>query len=252
MSRLRPLAVLAMLVWAAGCSSIRQHGAEVDPAAVRARLGQAPCAVASLLIKIEPKEGEGELFTLRLWVAGDGRVRVLAHKLDVDFLSALVEADGSYVALLPREKVWTRGHLGSPDDPLLLRDLAVMVAEVCQGPIPPGAATAADGHWRIRDAAGWTADLAFDPVSGKPSGKRLLAADGSEGRRLAYARWQVFDGLDRPTAVVLNVVGDTATYAIRLKSLDAPPGISAERMALHIPEGASEIAVAEFAKRVGE
>lgn len=252
------LAVLAICLFAAGCTGIRPGGpAPADPPAadaLRARLGAAACVTASLLVRIVGADGEGEIFTLRLWAPGDGRVRVLANKLDVDFLTALVAADGTYTAVLPRARLWTRGRLGGADDPVLLRDLALLVAEVAQGPVPARAAVGAgpDGQWRFADpATGWQAAVRIGG-DGLPSGKTLSGRDGAELRRLAYSRWQDFDGLHRPSVTELRAAGDPSVCTIRVKTLDAPPTISPERMALAVPDGAAEVAPAEFTRRIGD
>lgn len=248
---MRPLFLAACLCLAACTGPVRPSPPDV--AALRARLGSAPCVAASLLVRIVPPEGEGELFTLRVWSPPDGRVRVLAHKLDVDFLSALVAADGTYLAVLPRERVWARGRLGSASDPVLLRDLALLVAEVRHGPLPPGMTVtpAAARCVRFSDqGTGWTAELDIG-ADGLPLGKRLLAADGSEVRRLRYDRWQAFEGLLRPSVVGLTVTGDPATCTIRLKSFDAPPAISDERMQLQPPAEAVEVSPEDLARQLG-
>jgi hypothetical protein len=246
------LLVLALCLSGAACTT-PPRPAPPDVEALRARLGSASCVAAALLVRIVPVDAEGELFTLRVWSPADGRVRVIAHKLDVDFLSALVAADGSYTAVLPREKIWTRGRLGGAGDPLLLRDLSLLVAEIRHGPLPPDAA-AVSGPGRTLGfpdrATGWEAVLNLG-VDGLPVGKRLLAADGGEQRRLSYDRWQGFDGLLRPSVVGLTVAGDPGSCTVRLKSLDAPPTISDERMTLRLPEAAVEVAPAELARRIG-
>lgn len=247
---MRFLILAVCLVCAACTGPVRPSPPATD--ALRARLGTASCVAASLLVRVVPPDGEGEMFTLRVWSPPDGRVRVIAHKLDVDFLSALVAADGSYTAVLPREQVWARGRLGSADDPLLLRDLALLVAEIRHGPLPPDAVATPDPDQALRfadRATGWTAVLRLG-ADGLPVGKRLLAADGREQRRLAYDRWQAFEGLQRPSVVGLTVAGDPASCTIRLKSFDAPPMISDERMTLRLPDAAVEVAPQEFARRL--
>jgi hypothetical protein len=215
------------------------------------RLGAAPVVVASLLITVRPAQGDGEMFTLRLWADAAGAVRLRAQKLDVDFLEALVEPDGLYRAWLPREAVATKGRLGGAEDPPLLRDLSLLLGEVRSGPLPPGVVVAAgaDGAWTWAD--GPTAvTLAFG-ADGLPSGKRIATPDGVELRRLGYARWNIFEGLQRPSAVELHVAGDDAVYAVRLKNLDTPPQISNERMHLTVPDDVVWIDAPGFAARMG-
>lgn len=250
---MRSLSLLACVLLSACTSGVRPS--PPDASALSARLGSAGCVTASLLVRIVPvpEADDGEVFTLRIWSPPDGRVRVSAHKLDVDFLSALVMNDGSYTAVLPRERVWARGRLGGAADPVLLRDLALLVAEVRHGPLPASVAVVqgADRTLEFVDpGTGWKAVLGIG-ANGLPVGKRLLAADGSEQRRLTYEHWQGFDGLLRPTVVGLVVAGDPATGTIRLKTLDTPPTISDERMQLHLPESAIEVTPDELARRLG-
>lgn len=235
--------LLGILLLLAGCPDGRQPP-PADPVALQTRLGQAGCVAASLLVRTVPPEGEGEQFSLRLWADGEGRIRVLAQKLDVDFLAALVEADGSYRAHDPRSGTRTAGRLGATDDPALLRDLALLVGEARHGPVPPGATVRTDaaGAWRFA-VAGGEAVVAF--AADLPSGKTL------PGRTLAYERWTTFEGLTRPSLVRLRVDGDPTTYVIRLKALDAPGAISAQRMTLAIPDDAVALEPAEFARRLG-
>lgn len=244
MMRLCPFLILIVL---AACTD-GGRTAGPDAAALRARLGSADVIAASLLVQITPATGEGDVFSVRLWRAGDGAVRLRAQKLDVDFLDALVRADGGYEALLPRERVATAGRLGSPDDPPLLRDLQLLLGELRDGPLPRDAMVGGDARHLTWRQAGWTAelDLAGD---GLPGAKRLVV-DGTVQRELTYARWQAFEGLNRPVQVRLRVPGDDGVLAIRLKSLDTPPVISPERMALRIPEGVERVDAAEFTRRM--
>lgn len=251
-------AVLLALLLLGGCGAgVRQDPpAAAEVPALAARLGQAPCVVASLLIKRLPPEGqgEGELFSLRLWAPPDGRVRVLAQKMDVDFLAALVAADGTFTVLDPRAGVWADGRLGDPAAPSLLRDLALLVGEARHGPVPPDAVAAVgdDGAWRYRDPiTGWDAELTLGGGDGLPAGKLLRGADGGELRRLGYERWTAFEGLQRPGVVRLTVAGDPAAITIRIKDLDAPATVSDERMALRLPEGARQVGLAELLDGLG-
>ncbi len=217
-----------------------------DAAGLRARLGSTDVLAASLLVQLTPAQGEGELFTLRLWCAGDGDVRLRAQKLDVNFLDALVHADGAYEAVLVREHVATTGRLGAPDDPPLLCDLRVLLGELRDGPLPRSAVPAGDARTWTWTADGWITELDLG-ADGLPNAKHL-SADGQAPREMTYARWQNYDGLTRPSQVRLMIDGDTT--AIRLKSLDTPPVISAERMALRVPDDIERVEPSEFSRRM--
>lgn len=243
---MRRLAILAVCLLFAGCpDGSREAGA--DPVGLRQRLGAAEVVAASLLVQLTPRQGEGELFTLRLWRDADGAVRVRAQKLDVDFLDALVRSDGAYEAVLVREGLATAGSLDAADAPPLLSDLRLLLAELRDGPLPRDAVPAGDARlWRWREGER-SVELDLDR-DGLPSAKRLNAG-GTVVRELAYARWQDFEGLRRPSQVRLTVPGGDA-MSVRLKSLDAPPRISAERMALHVPAGAARVEPGEFSRRM--
>lgn len=239
--------VVALALVLAGCADgPRPNGP--DAIGLRARLGSADVISASLLVQLTPAKGEGELFTLRLWRAGDGAVRLRAQKLDVDFLDALVRPDGGYEAVLPRERVATTGKLGSPDDPPLLSDLRLLLSDLGDGPLPRSATPAGDARRLSWSDGDWTAELDL-AADGLPSAKRL-SAGGAVQREVTYARWQAYEGLTRPSQVRLRFAGDDGVTAIRLKSLDTPPVISPERMALRVPEGVERVEPAAFSRRM--
>ena len=241
----RLLVLLIMAVLCAGCPDSRPNPPTPEPL----RLGHADTVVASLLIRTEPVQGEGEQFTLRLWSTADGAVRLRAQKLDVDVLDALVRADGAYDALLVRERVATAGRLGGADDPLLLRDLRLMMSELRDGPLPRGAvATGTAQQLTWPDALGWQAELDLGP-DGLPTAKRLRAGEVVV-RTIAYARWQTNDGLTRASQVRLHGAAEDGVLAIRVKSLDTPPVISPERMALRIPDDVERVDPVEFTQRM--
>jgi hypothetical protein len=245
---MRRLVLLALGVLLAACAQgERPAGPAIVPLAQR--LGRAPVVVASLLIRTEPEQGEGEQFSLRLWATADGAVRLRAKQLDVDFLEALVRADGSYEALLVRERVATAGTLGGPADPPLLRDLSLLMGELRDGPVPPGVSSAGSAVLQTwRDPGGWDAalDLGLD---GLPLAKRL-GADGVVVRSLAYGPWQAYDGLIRSSLVRLRVADIAGLTSIRIKTLDTPPTISAERMVLRLPDGVERVDPATFTLRM--
>lgn len=237
----------ALILVLAGCADGPRPGGP-DAAALRAQLGSADVISASLLVQFTPATGEGELFTLRLWRTGDGAVRLRAQKLDVDFLDALVRPDGGYEAVLPRERVATTGQLGSPDDPPLLSDLRLLLSDLRDGPLPRTAVPTGETRRLAWNDGDWTAELDL-AADGLPSAKRL-SAGGMVQREVTYARWQSYEGLTRPSQVRLRMPGDDGVTAIRLKSLDTPPVISPERMALRVPEGIERVAPAEFSRRM--
>lgn len=216
------------------------------PQTVGQAFGGAATVVASLLVQIVPEQGDAEVFTLRLWSPADRSIRVRVQKLDVAILDALVRPDGAYEALLVRERTATAGRLGAADDPLLLRDLRLLMSELRDGPVPAGVVPDAEGSWD--DPVGWRAqvELGQDALPAL----KVLREGRTEMRRLAYRRWQDFETLRRPSQVELRVHGDPATIRVRVKSLDDPGAISPERMALVIPAEAERVAPGEFERRM--
>jgi hypothetical protein len=241
--------ILLLILSVVGCGTQVRPAASAGAAAdnLRQRLGMAQTVVASLLVQIVPDQGDIELFTLRLWSTADQAIRLRVLKLDVAILDALVQPDGTYEAVLVRERVATRGTLGAPDDPQLLRDLRLLMDELRHGPIPAGVLVA-DGAWTWADPTGWQAQLSMGP-DGLPGSKVLLDGE-TEMRHLVYQRWQTYEGLQRPSQVELRAFGDPSTIRMRVKHLDDPGTVSAERMALSVPVDAERVAPDEFARRM--
>jgi hypothetical protein len=264
------LDALALLV-CAGCFGPRaQVGADAPPVpdataratAVLAAHGQAAAVTCALVIRVKPPQGDALIFTLDLWCPADGRIRVKASKLDVDFCDALVGPDGAFTAFLARSRERVSGNLrdlaaadasGRPAGPSFLAYLALLVEEVKCGPLP------AVGPWRERGGNLVAADPATRltaEVTAKPDGtvasKRLLDDQGKEVLRLDYDRYQAFGQLHRPVRIVLAVAGDPTACTIRLRDCAAVPGIGDERMRLTIPVGVPAIPVGEFIRRLTE
>ncbi|MCS6969851.1 MAG: hypothetical protein RMM29_03705 [Planctomycetota bacterium] len=203
------IAVLAVL----GC----QRAA--PPAAPQ--FGSIGAFAASILLQTRAPDGEGEVFTVRLWRAAQGDARLRVQKLDVDLIDGLLRRDGSFIAWSPRERVATSG--GADAAPPLLADVRWLLRELAEGPEETGVAD--------RDAEG-----------------RPLARVIGE-RRIVYARWQDYDGRWRPSLIRI-VERDGRQIAMRLKALDIVPAISAERLRLSVPEDAAVVAPAAFLERI--
>ncbi len=240
-------------------------------AAALAASGQAGTVTCDLIIRAKSLQGDALLFQLSLWCPEDGRVRVRASKLDFDFIDAVVERDGSFVLELVRSHEVVRGTLGDinvldakghPSGPPFLAYLLLLVSEAKNGALPPRGPYRAvppppgsPPHTRTL--------LAKDPVSGletettlgpddNPLSKRILDAPGTEALRLDYARIEHFHNLVRATKLKLSIPGDDSEYTVRLRTLDAVPAISEERMHFTPSPGDKEISVGEFLKRLNE
>jgi hypothetical protein len=229
---------------------------------VLAEHGQTAAVTGALVIRVKPPQGDALIFTLDLWSPADGRIRVKASKLDVDFCDALVAPDGAFTAFLARSRESVAGNLrdlaaadaqGRPVGPSFLAYLALLVEEVKCGPLP------AVGPWRelggnlvaTDPATRLTAEVVAKP-DGTVASKRLLDDQGKEVLRLDYDRYQAFGQLHRPVRIVLTVAGDPTACTIRLRDCAAVPGVGEERMRLTTPAGTPAIPVGEFIRRLEE
>lgn len=220
----------------------------------------APTVTADLLIRVKAPDGDAILFQISLWCPEDGRIRLKCSKLDVDFIDALVQKNGDFVLELVRSKEVVRGNLrdvhvfdknGAVTGPPFLAYLTLLVQEAKSGPVPDrNITTAKDGIIEAKDpSTGLPVRVEVNPDDTVKS-KRFYDAPGKESVRLDYFRYKTFDHLQRPTQLSLVVPGDPSEYTVRLRQLDAVPAISAERMRFMPSQGATEIGLEEFLKRL--
>jgi hypothetical protein len=221
---------------------------------------QAPTITADLLIRVKAQAGDAIFFQLSLWCPEDGRVRLKCSKLDIDFIDALVQANGDFVLELVRSHEVVRGNLrdihvfdkdGKASGPPFLAYLSLLVQEAKSGPVPDrGVNKAGDGKIFAKDHATGL-DVAVEVnAEDKVVSKRFFDAPDKEAVRLDYFRYQAFGTLQRPTKLELKVPGDPTEYTVRLRQLDAVPAISPDRMRFAPSQGATEIGLEEFLKRL--
>ena len=221
---------------------------------------QAPTITADLLIRVKAQAGDAIFFQLSLWCPEDGRVRLKCSKLDIDFIDALVQANGDFVLELVRSHEVVRGNLrdihvfdkdGKASGPPFLAYLSLLVQEAKSGPVPDrGVNKVGDGKILAKDHATGL-DVAVEVnAEDKVVSKRFFDAPDKEAVRLDYFRYQAFGTLQRPTKLELKVPGDPTEYTVRLRQLDAVPAISADRMRFAPSQGASEIGLEDFLKRL--
>lgn len=224
--------------------------------------GRAETITASLLIRVKPADGDAITFQIFLWCPADGRIRLKASKLDVDFCDALVQADGSFTAVMVRSNEVVRGNLkdisvldqqGKPLGPPFLGYLALLVAEAKTGPIPDQGVTAVhERRIEAKDATsglGVGVDLNADDTA---ASKRFYDAPGKESLRFDYSRYQEFDGLRRPAILKVTVPNDPSDYLVRVREIDVVPSIDPQRMKLEVSQGLKEIKLMEFLDRLRE
>ena len=221
---------------------------------------QAPTITADLLIRVKAQAGDAIFFQLSLWCPEDGRVRLKCSKLDIDFIDALVQANGDFVLELVRSHEVVRGNLrdihvfdkdGKASGPPFLAYLSLLVQEAKSGPVPDrGVNKVGDGKILAKDHATGL-DVAVEVnAEDKVVSKRFFDAPDKEAVRLDYFRYQAFGTLQRPTKLELKVPGDPTEYTVRLRQLDAVPAISPDRMRFAPSNGATEIGLEEFLKRL--
>lgn len=220
----------------------------------------APTITADLIIRVKAPDGDANLFQISLWCPEDGRIRLKCSQLNNDFIEALVQPNGDFVLELVRSKEVVRGNLrdvhvfdknGAVTGPPFLAYLTLLVQEAKSGPVPDrNITTAKDGIIEAKDpSTGLPVRVEVNPDDTVKS-KRFYDAPGKESVRLDYFRYKTFDHLQRPTQLSLVVPGDPSEYTVRLRQLDAVPAISAERMRFMPSQGATEIGLEEFLKRL--
>jgi hypothetical protein len=220
--------------------------------------GQTPAAVAEATVRIKAPEQDAERFQLWLWCSLDGRVRILATFKDVEFCSAILRADGTYEAWLPRAKLASKGRLDDDADPRrggLLAALRLAAAEVRDGPLPPAGeyrAGPAPTTLLFAEAGGLSAQATIDPAERTVLSKRLFASDGSELATATYQRWKEFDELRRATSVALAFPGDATEVGFSVRKVESVGDVSEERMRFALPEGAPVVPLREFLAHLGD
>ena len=241
------------LVALTGCPSRPAAHPLVDPLAIAAWHGQPQAVAAVLYLASSDPRGERTSVTLNLWHAADGRTRVLLTKADQDVLSALIGSDGSFTAYAPRSDRKTSGELADPQLPSGLADLRLLIAEVIDGPLPPGFVAAAGDQSNILTgrSGNFQVRISVDPHSAEVREKSLNLPDGRLVYHLRYTQYKAFDGLHRPGKVEATA-SDGSTLIAYLRRFDALGDISAKRMSLTIPETAQAVAPAEFLEHLDQ
>jgi hypothetical protein len=225
LQRAPPAVLIAIALALCGCPSGRGDAPPVEVATIRAAHTTAPACRATLTVRTQPDGGEAVTLSLHVWADADGAVRLKVAKLDVDVLDLLLRPDGTYLAWAPRAQEQAQGRLVDADLPPLLPRLALIAAELTQGPLPTGITPA--------DATGalfWTQDGLQVQLTTAADGtaRTKTFTRGSETLRLEYGPYQDYDGLRRARRLVFTGLGMSATAILR--ELAPVPRISPEGM----------------------
>lgn len=244
------LVVLASVILS-GCVCVRPQAPQaIDPVHLAAWYGQPRAVAATLLVKTTDVTGDSTQVTVYLWHAADGRTRLLLTKVDVEVLSALIEADGSFTAYAPRSKLRTAGELSDVQLPAGFADLRLLLNELCDGPLPPGLKIGEHANVLTGPAtSGLTATVTVSPTTDEITEKVLRDRSGALVYLLRYSATKDFDNIHRATKVDTVVgTGTAQTYSLTayVRRFEVLGDISAERMRFSIPEVAQAVAPAEF------
>ncbi|TVR44543.1 MAG: hypothetical protein EA402_06670 [Planctomycetota bacterium] len=257
------LGCAACLLSGLGCSRPQGGDASARAQAVAGHYGRSQAFTADVRIIVRPAQevdgaierGEMLSFSVSLWGTRDDRLRISCKKFNVPFLEAMIEADGSFIAVLVRDEALVEGNLrdiaeavsrGDASGGAVFSELTTITDILRYGPL--GRA----GHWRwnedqsrlrgviaARDAkdagaANWWWDVELRGNSVLSSS--LLNHDLKPYFHLRFTHEQEFDRLIRAQGNHLEVAGDPSSYLFRLQRIAAVPSISASSLALNVPE----------------
>jgi len=242
----------------AGAASDEADAALVD--ALRARLGQLPCGVADLLVRLQSEQGEAVLFSLVLRLGDDGRLRLSATKANVPFGEALLGTDQRLSLWLVQDNLSASGTLPeTPNDgnlPLIITSARLLASELRDGPLPAGSYRHRDASTLLgrEPATGLATELTLG-ADGLPTAKRLLNDQGQLVLELTYSRYLSREGqesppgIDRPSRWHLTLAGNSGEATVRLSRLLGLPQTD-ERLRLEIPGNATVRPLAELLDRL--
>jgi hypothetical protein len=275
MNALRPAGALALAVALfalVACSPSRPVEADpIDNAPATARklashYGEAKACTIDLRIIAQPEGGSSLSFNLVGWLNFDGRVRISCTKAGVEFMEALIQSDGSFRALLTREKRVVRGSLQQLAAAIKKHDarggeifarLRTFTRDLRFGPIAEGNRWRVEEEW-VEDAKGAShkvprlvADIdggltAAHEIADNQVKTRIISDRSGEIYRLNYRNERLFDGLPRPSKTNLILPDDGSRYLIRLRALDRVPSISRTSLALNTPSGWQQMSIDDF------
>jgi hypothetical protein len=221
---------------------------------------QAPTVTADFIVRVKPPNGNAIIFQIAVACPADGRIRLTCSKLDVDFISALVQPNGDFILELVRSKEIVRGNVcdihvfdknGAASGPPFLAYLQLLVNEAKIGPVPErGVTKATPGHVEGKDPlTGLAMTLTVNPDDTVQS-KQLFDAPNKEAVRLQYDRYQKFGNLQRPSKMSIVLPNNSNEYTVRLRDLRDVPSISADTMRFVPSKDATEITLEQFLERI--
>lgn len=257
---MRALMIICVALVLAACGSTKTAKpralSEADAARIAretiAYQGHADTVACDLMVRVAAPGRDSLIFTINLWSPKDGRTRLKISKLGFDFCDAVVRPDGSFDAYLSRSNESVRGTLRDLLPADSAGNLALMINEFKDGPLPVGVAlTPGDNSVQFTDPMTGLRAVAEPASDGPGLGSKVIVA-GTEAFKIAYAQYQDMDGLRRPSRVTVTSSKDPTEVAIRVRSIDVLPDISAGRMTVSIPDKAREISLPDFLRRIDE
>ncbi len=251
--------VLATALAAAGCARPAAAPVSASVADTAARVlafhGHAQALSAELLLRIKPPQQDAVTITAHVWVHTDGRVRMNASKLDVTFCQALIEADGSCTAWLPRAKLVTRTPAAADGRklPPFLSDLQLMASELRDGPLLPSVYVSNSSVPPLLRQPNRDGSILVQVNSdGSAALKKFLDAADGERLTLVYSNYKTFETLRRASLVQMQTPNDLTDVRISVRALEELPAISNERLRLNVPADAVAVDIDTFIDHLGD
>jgi hypothetical protein len=224
------VAALAVAAFAgAACSPRRNEwndaAAQRQAAALLGHFGVAGDLTAQIAARVSRPDADPVSFTIHLWAAADGRVRVAVRKVDVAVLSAVIAADGAVVAKAERTGGWYRGPAGE-----VLAEVQRLVAELRHGPLRHGipVTAGADGTL-VQEQDGQAARLRLE--------RGLVTTKTWDGYELTYGQEKDFAGLFRAEQFTVRAEAGGG-FGARLVRFAAVPELDPGRLTLTPPADA--------------
>jgi len=263
--------MLCIVLLAIGCGARTpndQHGhpgLDGETLAQHARAAHRQADNLVCKVVVAARDGDGERlpgFSVHTWADDQGRVRVRATKVDVDFLDGLLHPDGRFSLALVRDEEVVEGQLAdlAAEDGAgagFFARLDLLVAEVKEGPIPRAdtysAEVGPDGTILLRCRHGQETEsvVAIDGRHYQAQHKTLYE-HGEAVLRIDYDRYELIDGLRRPLRGTIAFPQSGAMVRVRIPNLglDEVPGFRPGTFTFEPPADWPRISLETFVERL--